>query len=201
MTPDRSGIVAETSAVILAGGRSSRMGRPKAGLPFRGGTLLSWQVEKLRGLGLRDIVIAGCGGAAEGVRAVGDVFPGRGPLSGIHAGLCAIACEQALVLAVDTPLIPGAFLCELIERHRGGVTAASVNGRPEPLIGVYSRSLLPLCEELLRGTDTSVHRLLRDAEAALVEFDGDPELLAGCNTPEEYEKLLCLDRAGADDQN
>ena len=166
------------------------MGRPKAGLPFRGGTLLSWQVEKLRGLGLRDIVIAGCGGAAEGVRAVGDVFPGRGPLSGIHAGLCAIACEQALVLAVDTPLIPGAFLCELIERHRGGVTAASVNGRPEPLIGVYSRSLLPLCEELLR-----------DAEAALVEFDGDPELRAGCNTPEEYEKLLCLDRAGADDQN
>ena len=51
MTPDRNGIVAETSAVILAGGRSSRMGRPKAGLPFRGGTLLSWQVEKLRGLG------------------------------------------------------------------------------------------------------------------------------------------------------
>ena len=63
------------SGIVLAGGRSSRMGTDKAGLSFRGMTLLEWQVSKLQRLGIEEIIISG----SRGVR---DVFPGRGPLGG-----------------------------------------------------------------------------------------------------------------------
>ena len=191
-------IAERTSAVILAGGRSSRMGADKAALPFRGGTFLSRQTEKLRALGIRDIVIAGYP-APEGARAVEDILPGRGPLSGIHAGLNAVENDRALVLAVDTPLVPEGLLRRLMEQHRGGVTLASVNGRAEPLIGVYDKSLGPWCEDILRGSDTAVARLLRMARCTTVEFDGDASLLANCNTPEDYEKLMAYD-AGCPDE-
>ena len=196
MTSKQPGTGASVSAVILAGGRSSRMGRSKAELPFGGGTFLSCQADKLRALGIRDIVVSGYPAPPEGARCVGDVFPDRGPLGGIHAGLQAIAGDRAVVLAVDTPLVPGEFLRELIARHRGGVTLASLRGRAEPLIGVYDKALVSSCERILRGEDTSIRRLLETAECSLVEFPGDPRLLTNCNSPEEYDLVLSLAAGG-----
>ena len=72
MTSKQPGTGAPVSAVILAGGRSSRMGRSKAELPFGGGTFLSCQADKLRALGIRDIVVSGYPAPPEGVRCVGD---------------------------------------------------------------------------------------------------------------------------------
>ncbi len=68
------------SAMILAGGKSSRMGKDKASLPFRGMSLLEWQVQKLSGLGIKDIMLSGCRQGLEGTRTIPDEYPCRGPL-------------------------------------------------------------------------------------------------------------------------
>ena len=180
------------SAIILAGGHSSRMGQNKAELDFHGISLLQHQVNNVRALGIEDIVIAGGNTPIAGTRIVTDLFPSRGPLSGIHAGLSAIRTSRALVLAVDTPLVPEDTLKNLIETHRDGITVLSLRGEPEPLIGVYDRALLKECEGFLHEENTSLKRFLRMIGIEMVEYTGDPAMLINCNTPEEYQKILRL---------
>ena len=180
------------SAIILAGGYSSRMGKNKAELDFHGVSLLRHQVDKARALGIEDIVIAGDCTPIVGTRAVTDVYPHRGPLSGIHAGLMAIREPRALVLAVDTPLVPEETLAALIEKYSGGISVLSHRGELEPLIGVYDKALFKVCEESLHGENSSLRRLFETVGVSTVEYSGDPALLTNCNTPEEYEKIQKL---------
>lgn len=183
------------SAILLAGGFSSRMGRDKAELDFCGKPLIRYQAERLRALGIRDLVIAGYPKPVAGARFAPDIYPHRGPLSGLHAGLLAVENPRALLLAVDTPLVPEDLLRALIEAHRGGITLAAIREEPEPLIGVYDRSLARECEAVLQGERTSMRRLFDRVKPALVPYRGDPLLLLNCNTPEEYRRL-CEYKAG-----
>lgn len=105
------------SAVILAGGYSSRMGKNKAELMLNGKSFLQHQVERFCHMGIEDIIIAGSLREMEGARTVPDIYPHRGPLSGIHAGLLAIRNPSAFVLAVDTPLVPETHLAALAALH------------------------------------------------------------------------------------
>lgn len=180
----------EISGIVLAGGFSSRMCREKADLDFHGVSFLQHQVNKLRSLGIEDIVIAGYPDAPIGCRYVPDVYPHLGPLSGIHAGLAAAEQPCAMVIAVDTPLVPEAFLAELIDAHKEGITIASCRGKFEPLIGVYDKALVGECESILRGTKCYVRELFGRTEFSTFDFSGDPVLLMNANTPEEYKELM-----------
>ncbi len=183
------------SAVLLSGGYSSRMGRDKAELPFDGLRMIDWQTRRLQMLGITDILVAGYEGTVESGRCVPDIVPHRGPLSGIHAGLSAAACGACIVLSVDAPLVPLSALFALMEQHRGGVTVLSHGGQLEPLIGVYDRSLAQLCSELLQGELFSVRRLLDTVGFESLPWEDSEDILANCNTPEEYMRLLSLVRA------
>ena len=178
------------SAAVLSGGKSSRMGRDKAALPYGGVTLLEHQTRKLRSLGIEDIMISGCAQAIPGTRFVPDVCPGRGPLSGIHACLSAAEHEAVLFLTVDTPLIPLEALQALLDAHTGGVTLLRCGGRAEPLPGVYDRALVAACGAILRTERTAVRRLLDQADVRSVPFEADPNAFLNCNTPEEYASLM-----------
>ncbi len=180
----------ELSGILLAGGYSSRMGTSKAELDFGGLRMIDWQLRRLRLLGIEDVLIAGYEGAVEGGRFVPDIVPHRGPLSGIHAGLSAARREACLVLSVDAPLVPFSALFALMEEHRAGITVLEHGGRLEPLIGVYDRALAPLCGELLAGERFSVMRLLDAAGYTELPCGAEETLLANCNTPEEYRRLL-----------
>lgn len=184
------------SAILLAGGKSSRMGRDKATLPFRGTALLEWQVQKLRGLGIEDIMLSGPGREAEGTRAVPDEFPGRGPLGGLHACMKAARNPDCLVLSVDVPLVPPQALAELIRVHResgAAVTLLRHGDKWEPLMGVYRSELYRAAEPLLQGRNTAVRRLLDETGFRLVDWTGDEALFLNCNTPEDYARLKQLD--------
>lgn len=178
------------SAVLLAGGFSSRMGCEKAELDFHGVNLIQHQVNKLRDIGIEDIVIAGYANSLEGTRFAPDIFPHCGPLSGIHTGLIKALERSALVLAVDTPLIPLEHLSLLIKAHTGGITLTECDGKLEPLIGVYDKNLANTCGQILRSEHTSVRELFRLTDPRVLHYDGDPRMLMNCNTPEEYERML-----------
>ena len=101
---------AKCSAAVLAGGYSSRMGQDKAALPVGEGTMLEHMVRKLKDLGLEDIMISGSDQTVDGARNVPDVYPHRGPLSGIHSCLREAKGDAVLFLSVDLPFFPAAAL-------------------------------------------------------------------------------------------
>ena len=178
------------SAAVLAGGKSTRMGADKAGLTFQGMTLAAYQAEKFKALGLSDLMLSGCRQDIPGTRFVPDALPAHGPLSGIHACLGAAEHDAVLFLSVDVPLVPVETLRALLDAHTGGITLLSVDGAPQPLIGVYDRSLRAAAEEILKSSNTAVRRLFEKNPPRLVVYTGNPALMRNCNMPEDYEWLL-----------
>ncbi len=178
--------------VVLRGGRSSRMGRDKGKLLLGGRDLLTIQAEKLRDLGAAEVLLSGAGDALPGTRAVPDLLPDRGPLGGLHACLSAVGEGCCLVLPVDMPLLPEAALEALVRRHLssgGEVTVLSVEGRLQPLAGVYEAALAPRIEALIREGGRPVRALLDQVQVNAVAYEGPEEGLLNCNTPEEFERL------------
>ena len=177
------------SAIILAGGLSSRMGTCKAELIWNGVTLIKHQVNKLRALGIDDIIISGYSKPVEGTRFVADKYLLKGPLGGIHAGLLAAENPTCLVVSVDTPLVPEEVISELIQAHlnsSANITVLAHGDEIEPLMGVYERWLSSVAEQILQSDNTSVRVLFKRAGLSKFYYNGDEHLLCDCNTPEEF---------------
>jgi molybdopterin-guanine dinucleotide biosynthesis protein A len=104
------------SAVILAGGKSRRMGRDKAFLAFDGAPLIARVIERVRSLCAEVIIVANDADAYApfGARVVGDVYPGKGSLGGVFSGLQAARAEFVLAVACDMPFLNPALLRYLI---------------------------------------------------------------------------------------
>ncbi len=182
------------SGMILAGGASRRMGRNKAELVLGGKTLLQWQADKLRGLGIEDVMLSGAGcPVLSGTRVIPDEFPGSGPLAGLHACLRAARHPACLVVSVDVPLVPAWALVGLCRAHCGGVTVLRHGEWEEPLIGIYDRAVAQRIPGLLAFGRRSVRGLKAEAGWNTFVYSGPEELLTNCNTPEDFaliEELL-----------
>jgi molybdopterin-guanine dinucleotide biosynthesis protein A len=138
---------------VLAGGESSRMGRDKALVEFKGQFLIARAVAVLREAGL-EVAIAGAHSALEPFAPiVHDAEPGLGPLSGICAALRATPTQHAVFLSVDLPLLPTGLI-EYLLFHASttgrAVTLASVAGFPQTFPVILLRSVLPVLEKELR---------------------------------------------------
>ena len=173
------------SAVLLAGGKSTRMGRDKATLPFGDGTLLTVQYEKLRALGITDILVSGYG---EGM--IPDAEPGCGPLGGLAACLPRAQHPRVLVISVDVPLVSETTLRALIAAHTGGVTILRHGERTEPLIAVYDAALGETAQQLLAQGKRAVRALLESTECRVVDVEVPEWEFLNCNTPETYAEAL-----------
>jgi molybdopterin-guanine dinucleotide biosynthesis protein A len=144
------------SAVILAGGKSSRMGRDKAWLEVGSQPLLARQIQLARESGAAEVFISGHADAdytAFGGRVLRDKFAGAGPLAGIERALEAATSPLLLVLAVDLPEMNVEFLRRL-GAGCGEYVGASPrgDGNIEPLAAFYPKAAQPLAEALL-GSD------------------------------------------------
>jgi molybdenum cofactor guanylyltransferase len=189
------------SAVLLAGGRSRRMGRDKAALVIRGKALWVHQLETLRATGPAELFVSGpAGGPYTGCEVVVDEFPGLGPLAGLSATLRKAGTEWLLVLAVDLPRMTAEFLTQLLqeaEETRCGVVPED-GGRFHALAAVYPRSCLGLIEDRLHTEDRAVQSFVRiglergmlRARPLTVE---EARLFENLNTPADLERL---ERAG-----
>jgi molybdopterin-guanine dinucleotide biosynthesis protein A len=145
----------DVTGFVLAGGKSTRMGRDKAALLLEGRTLLEHALRTVRQacgsalvLGSRELY------GHYGAEVVEDIFPGCGPLSGIHAALTHTRTEFNLIIAVDTPFLSAFFLRFMVERavvSGATVTTPEIAGYRQPLCSVYKRDFLSIAEEALRG--------------------------------------------------
>ena len=200
--------MAVVGAVVLAGGRSSRMGAPKSLLEWHGSTLLR------RVVGL---VSRGCEGPVVVVRAAGQELPelppsvrvlddeqqGRGPLQGVAVGLSALQdeVEHAFVCATDLPFLHPRFVRRVARAVDGhDVALPVVAGFRQPLVAAYRTALAARAHDLLAQDRRRVTYLLEDAdvaaldEAALLDDAAlrgvDPQLesVLGVNDPAAYEQ-------------
>ncbi|MDR3459878.1 MAG: molybdenum cofactor guanylyltransferase [Verrucomicrobiae bacterium] len=186
------------SAVILAGGKSSRMGSDKAFMEVDGQTLLARQIQVVRAAGAAKVFISGRTGAdysAYGLRVLEDKFADAGPLAGIHSALEATISPLLLVLAVDLPGMTADFLRQLAvgcPDHTGMVPR--LKGNLEPLAAVYPKAALPLAAFLLQQNSFAVKNFAERCEQASLVLIADlPDSAAryfvNCNSPDELKSL------------
>ena len=177
------------SAVVLAGGYSSRMGRDKAELILNGVKLIEYQVKKLKALGIQDIMLSGYKGCVEETRCIPDIYPHRGPLSGVHACLLAAKNPVCLTVGVDIPLVSLKTLEDLIRAHTGGVTVLYQGEKAEPLLAVYDCDLAGKVEKILLSENCSMKRFFDTVSMKPFRYQEDEFLLSNCNTPEEFDRI------------
>lgn len=144
------------SAIILAGGKSSRMNYvDKAFLDVYGMPMIKHVLNKFEGVD--DIIIVT--NKPEdykqlGVRVVTDIIPQRGPLSGMHSGLVHAKHDYSFITACDTPLVPKEFIdyCFDLEKDYD-VAVPYWNGFYEPTCGMYSKNVLP---EIVKAIEAGI---------------------------------------------
>jgi molybdopterin-guanine dinucleotide biosynthesis protein A len=163
---------------VLAGGKSSRMGRDKALLPWGEGTLVDHVAEVVRA-GVGNVTVIG--------RDVSDLVAGQGPLAGLWTALAGTDASWALIAAVDMPNLTIGFVRELAEaarRSEADAVVCEVQGRLHPLCAAYHRGLLPAVEAAVRSKSLKMHDFLSTIRVERWPVF-DPDLLANLNTPEE----------------
>ncbi|GAB6175540.1 molybdenum cofactor guanylyltransferase [Desulfobaculum senezii] len=182
------------SIAILAGGRGERLGGvDKASLRLGGRTLLEHQLAVLTPLST-DILLVGAADADTGaapIRAVPDLLPASGPLTGLHAALSHARFERILVVPCDAPFLHPALLKLLLNAapHAPAVVPRGEDGFWHPLLAVYARAILPDIEALAATGVRQVVRLFDAVPAHPVSFDDlrrvDPQLSSffNINTP------------------
>ncbi|MHC4957571.1 MAG: molybdenum cofactor guanylyltransferase [Planctomycetota bacterium] len=188
-----------TAAIVLAGGRSRRMGRDKASLPFGDETLLERVVRAAREAAGEIVVVVREGQElqVDCDTLARDPAEGLGPLAGIAAGLEAMSADRAFVTACDAPFLSAAYARFLLDACEGRDAAVPlVDGYHMTTAAAYARTVLPVARELLAERRLRPLFLIERVEARILteaELNAvDPGLtsLRNCNTPEEYEQAL-----------
>lgn len=173
--------ISNCTAIILAGGESSRMGRDKAALPLNGKPLLQTVIDAVQPLFAHTLVSVREPRAGVALQQVCDAQPGAGPLAGLVSTLERIATPWAFVVACDMPFIAPPVIEQLAAlRGTHQAVVPLVDGHAQPLLAFYTTSCLPLLRERLAGGDRSLTGALKMLDLRYVEADellpSDPQL-------------------------
>jgi len=197
--------------IILCGGKSTRMGSPKALLAFGAETMLQRVVRLLSTVVSPIVVVAAPEQVLPDLPAdvivTRDEQEGRGPLEGLRAGLKALpgSVDVAYVTSCDVPLLVPGFvrhMIDLLTDH--DIAVMEIDGFPHPLSAVYRRDTLPHVEALLahdRLRPVFLFEAVRTRRVQPSEMtSADPDLLTlrNLNTREDY--LAALSSAGLADE-
>jgi len=189
-------------AIVLCGGKSTRMGASKALLPFGPETMLQRVVRLLGGVVSPIVVVAAPAQPLPElppqVIVTRDEREGRGPLEGLRAGLKSLpsTIDGAYVTSCDVPLLEGAFVREMLAFANGyDIAVMEIDGFPHPLSAVYRRAVLPHVEDLLatdRLRPVFLFDRVKTRRVRPDEITADPDLrtLRNLNTREEYARAL-----------
>ncbi len=183
---------------ILAGGQSRRFGEDK--LLFRLGSKRTIErvIEVARKVYPEVRLVAKSGDKFKDldVEVVEDLLPDQAPIIGLYTALSSCKGDRAMILSGDTPLIKPEILKLLMEEFKEPATLLSSEGRIHPLIGIYSRSLLPVLKDYIDSGGRSLIRFLEETEYKLIGEDSirrvDPRLLSliNMNTREDLKEIV-----------
>ncbi len=185
-------VTMDATLLVLAGGASERMGRPKAWLEVGNTILLRWVVDRLAS-DFIDVITA----FAEPeqleqpvpYRVVFDRKRAAGPLAGIEAGLAAARHDPVFVIACDMPYVTREVAAMAVAASRTCDAAVPrIDGRPEPVCAAYRRSALPhITEALNSGLRRAADALAQMDVTWLEHVSGD--VVRSLNTPDDYQRF------------
>jgi molybdopterin-guanine dinucleotide biosynthesis protein A len=190
------------AAIVVLGGASTRMGRPKAWLDFGGVPLLARVVERVRPWVCEVVLVAAPGQdlppLAGEVTVVRDRLPGEGPLPALALGLATVRAAWALAVACDAPSIRGAVVAHLADARADDVDAVIPiwRDRPQPLVALYRATLGSTLDAMVGAGErrlqaiAALPRVRLVAADAFRALDPDGESFRTLNTPEEYAAAL-----------
>jgi molybdopterin-guanine dinucleotide biosynthesis protein A len=191
-----------SSAIILAGGQSRRMGRDKALIDYRGRPIIAHVIDTLRAVSDDVAVVSNRPELYSpfGARVVADYDPPCGPLGGIAVGLQAALHPLAVVVACDMPFLNLALLRWLVELADGyDAVVPQAGAEFEPLHAVYRRECHdPIVQRIERGERRVISffadvrlRIVLEAEWRVLDPAG--RSLVNLNTPDDLEALFVPD--------
>ncbi len=186
------------TAIILAGGKSRRMGRDKAFLELDGVPIIKRHLNLLKDI-FSNIIIAANDPEKyrfEDVKVAGDLVLDYGPLAGIYSGLMASDTFYNFIVACDMPFLNERLIRYLITRAGSwDVVVPKVDGKYHPLFGVYSKRCIPAIDRLIKDREHRVISLYPNVKTRTISkkeitrFDEGIRSLININTQEEAE--LC----------
>ncbi len=193
-------IAPQISGVILAGGKSTRLGLDKAFLRLGSQTLIERTVEKLRHLSTDIIVVTNSPARYEPlslpVRLVGDIEAGEGSLMGIYSGLQAARHPLALAVACDMPFLNLPLLRYMIlMTHGHDVVVPYLDGYLEPLHAIYGRSCLAAMKIALQAGERRIvaffdHVRVRHLDVQEIDiFDPHHLSMFNVNTRDDWRRV------------
>ena len=200
--------------MALAGGMSRRLGRNKAVEQIGGESLIERVVCRLSQVSSETIVVVAEESRVEAldlppwVRTAADIYPGSGSLGGIFTGLSAAEGDYGIVVACDMPFLNTellGFMLDLAPDY--DVVVPRLNGRPEPLHAIYSKSCLEPIESRLKRKDLKIALFFDEVGVAYIEEDDidslDPHRLSffNVNTQEDLDRAMALEAQASVDED
>jgi molybdopterin-guanine dinucleotide biosynthesis protein A len=192
------------SGVVLAGGKSNRMGFNKAFLRFGQQHLIERIVATLKEVFAENILVTDNPELYRnlGLPVVTDIFPGYGPLSGIHAGLVYTNTPYIFVVACDMPFVTAQFILFLLGQAAGyEVIVPQIKEQVEPLCAVYHKGCLPVVEARLKAGQYKVSGFFQAVKVKYIaqeEFsyiDEEDKIFINLNTRNDLKRAWhILDR-------
>lgn len=191
--------LSSAAAVILAGGKSSRMGRDKSQLQLSDSTFVQGLVKSF-GKRFERVYVSTAPGRTVEAACTGVVYDereGLGPLSGLLAALEAVEGDAVFICATDIPYADPALAVTLLAKmgDKDACVIKRRDGRLETAFAAFSKGCKDAVRHVLEAGDRSFRQLLREIDVEYVDEDDLPgwdldKLLVNVNTPEDYNKFI-----------
>ncbi|MFD2446837.1 molybdenum cofactor guanylyltransferase [Bacillus sp. CGMCC 1.16607] len=185
------------TGIILAGGKSSRMGTNKALLRIDHTTVIEKIVEEMKAVTTELIVVTNHFEDYEflGLPLVADLRKNMGPLAGLEAGLMASSNENNLIIACDMPFVSQTLAKTLIQHlEHFDAVVPRIEGKLNPLFAAYRKSCLEEIQHSLDDNQLKMRSFLDRIKLKIIDDESLQMALFNMNTPEEYEKAIQYDK-------
>jgi molybdopterin-guanine dinucleotide biosynthesis protein A len=191
----------KTTGIILAGGKSSRMGTNKALLDLNGRRVIEGIAERLRNITDEMVVVTNTLADYEFLQLpmVEDNWKGMGPLAGMEAGLTVSKTEYNLIVACDMPFISvelGQYLLTCLDESQAAVPV--IDGTRHPLFAAYRREVLTEVRKSLEKNELRMGHLLQNVHVKIITEDllvslglpNEEQYFFNMNNREQYQKAI-----------
>lgn len=185
----------EVIGIILAGGKSSRMGTDKGLVDLNGKPMIQYIIDTMESLNLPILIIANNDEYLKfGYPVHKDLIPELGPVGGIYTALTKTETAKNIVVSCDTPFVSKMVLGLLIEASKNQlVTVAEFNDRMHPLIGVYDKNALDTFRKSIDNNQLKMQLINKELNVKIISLTGNKNLDAmvfkNINTKEELNTL------------
>jgi molybdopterin-guanine dinucleotide biosynthesis protein A len=167
----------EITGIVLAGGKSSRMGKDKGLINLNGELMVNYSINTLKPICSSIIIICNNNDYDHlGYPVYKDIHKDCGPLAGIHTGLFNSKTDNNIVLSCDSPFVPTELLSHLIANSEGcDIVVPTYYKKIYPLTALYKKACIQTFEESLKQKKLKVKKTIELLSTNIVEFSSDME--------------------------